>query len=318
MIPSPLPGSEPGRSRPRLLVVDDQPANLQALYRTFAADHQVYMATTGTQALELARERLPDLILLDLDLPDLDGFEVCNRLHADPSLRDTPVIVVTAHSDEAAETRALSTGAVDFIAKPIHPAVVRARVHTHLMLKHQGDLLRRMAFLDPLTGLHNRRAMDERLEAELRLAARQRQPLAVVMIDIDRFKRYNDHYGHLAGDDALRRIAAALQAGMLRPMDLMTRYGGEEFVGVLPGTDAPGALAVAERLRAAVAALGLPHPQSGVQPHVTVSVGVACVAGEALGDPPGAASRLLSRADQALYQAKAAGRDGVVLAADDA
>jgi len=314
MIPSPLPGSEPGLNRPRLLVVDDQPANLQALYRTFAADHQVYMATTGTQALELARERQPDLILLDLDLPDLDGFEVCARLRADPRLRDTPVIVVTAHSDEAAETRALSTGAVDFIAKPIHPAVVRARVHTHLMLKHQGDLLRRMAFLDPLTGLHNRRALDERLAADLRQAARQSQSLAVLMIDIDRFKRYNDHYGHLAGDDALRRVAATLQAGMLRPMDLVTRYGGEEFVGLLPDTDPAGAMAVAERLRDAVAALGLPHPLSEVKPCLTISLGVACQAANA----PSDAARLLARAEQALLQAKAAGRDGLVLAADDA
>jgi diguanylate cyclase (GGDEF)-like protein len=304
MIPSPLPGLV----RPRLLVVDDQPASIQALYRTFAVDHQVFLATTGLQALELARERRPDLVLLDLDLPDLDGFEVCTRLHADPILRDTPVIVVTAHSDEAAETRALAVGAVDFIAKPIHPAVVRARVHTHLMLKHQRDLLRNMAYLDGLTGLHNRHALEERLAGELRHAARERQPLSVVMIDIDHFKRYNDDYGHLAGDDALRRVAGALQAGMLRPMDLLTRYGGEEFVCLLPGTDLDGALAVAERLRTGVAALRLPHPRSGVQPHVTVSLGVVCEPSGAHGD----ATALLQRADQALYQAKESGRDRVV------
>ncbi|RVT88455.1 diguanylate cyclase [Inhella crocodyli] len=297
----------PPLDRPRLLVVDEQPANIQALYRTFASDHQVFMATSGRQALELAQERRPDLVLLDLDLPDLDGFEVCTRLQADPATRHIPVVFVTAHNDEAAEARGLALGAVDFIGKPIRPAIVRARVQTHLLLKRQGDVLRDLAFLDGLTGLHNRRAFDERLAAELRHAARDRTPLSLVMIDVDRFKRYNDHYGHLAGDDALRQVAAALRAGMLRPMDLVTRFGGEEFACVLPGTDLPGALAVAERLRAAVAALRMPHPTSEVQPHLSISLGVACTTQVPVLTP----QALLAGADAALYQAKSAGRDRV-------
>lgn len=307
---TPMPPSD----RPRLLVVDDQAANIQALYRTFAADHQVFMATTGRQALDLARERQPDLVLLDLDLSDLDGFEVCARLQADPATRHLPVMFVTAHSDEATEARGLALGAVDFIAKPIRPAIVRARVHTHLQLKRQGDLLRHMAFLDGLTGLHNRRALDERLAAELRHALRDRTPLSLVMIDVDRFKRYNDHYGHVAGDDALRQVAAALRAGMLRPMDLVTRYGGEEFACLLPGTDLAGALAVAERLHAAVAALRLPHPTSDVQPQLSISLGVAC----STQAPVLTAQALLACADAALYEAKAQGRDRVLAFADAA
>ncbi len=307
---TPMPLSD----RPRLLVVDDQAANIQALYRTFAADHQVFMATTGRQALDLARERQPDLVLLDLDLSDLDGFEVCARLQADPATRHLPVMFVTAHSDEATEARGLALGAVDFIAKPIRPAIVRARVHTHLQLKRQGDLLRQMAFLDGLTGLHNRRALDERLAAELRHALRDRTPLSLVMIDVDRFKRYNDHYGHVAGDDALRQVAAALRAGMLRPMDLVTRYGGEEFACLLPGTDLAGALAVAERLHAAVAALRLPHPTSDVQPQLSISLGVAC----STQAPVLTAQALLACADAALYEAKAQGRDRVLAFADAA
>ncbi|MBH9577935.1 diguanylate cyclase [Inhella proteolytica] len=295
---------------PRLLVVDDQPINIQALYRSFAADHQVFMATTGRQALQVAEQQRPDLILLDLELPDMDGLAVCQALKAQELTRDIPVIFVTAHGNDEVETRGLEAGAVDFIHKPINPAVVRARVRTHLTLKQQSDQLRRLAFIDGLTGLHNRRALDERLNAELRHAARTAQPLALAMIDVDFFKAYNDHYGHQAGDDALRAVAQALQRGMLRPVDLAARYGGEEFVCLLPETEAPGALAVAERLRAAVQALALPHARSSVAEVLTVSIGVAAWLASA-GRPMLTPDTLLQAADAALYDAKHGGRNRV-------
>jgi len=292
----------------RILVVEDDAVLRDGIVRLLTAQgYAVDCAGCGAEALELAALTRPDLLVLDLSLPDLDGFEVCTRLQADPATRHIPVVFVTAHNDEAAEARGLALGAVDFIGKPIRPAIVRARVQTHLLLKRQGDVLRDLAYLDGLTGLHNRRAFDERLAAELRHAARDRTPLSLVMIDVDRFKRYNDHYGHLAGDDALRQVAAALRAGMLRPMDLVTRFGGEEFACVLPGTDLPGALAVAERLRAAVTALRLPHPTSEVQPHLSISLGVACTTQMPVLTP----QALLAGADAALYQAKSAGRDRV-------
>lgn len=297
-----LPGV--AEQRPRLLMVDDQPVNVQALYQVFAADHQVFMATGGEQALRLCAEKRPDLVLLDLEMPGVDGYEVCRRLKADPELSDIPVIFITGHNDEAAETQGLDVGAVDFISKPFNPRIVRARVRTQLTLKAQADLLRHWVYIDGLTGVHNRRHFDQRIAAELGRAQRVRSPLSVILLDIDFFKRFNDRYGHQAGDHCLRRVAVALQAAMRRPTDLMARYGGEEFVGLLPDTDLDGALTVAQSLLDQVLALQIPHEDSDVGPWVSVSLGVACLA-------PGwraSAEELLEAADAQLYDAKHLGR----------
>jgi diguanylate cyclase (GGDEF)-like protein len=300
---------------PRLLLVDDQPLNIQALRQVFAADCQVFMATAGEPALALAREQLPDLLLLDVQMPGMDGYEVCRRLKTDPALAEVahvPVIFVTAHQDAEAETRALECGAVDFISKPFNPAVVRARVKTHLTLKLQSDLLRQLAFIDGLTGLHNRRFFDERFEAELQRARRNGTPLAVLLADVDHFKRYNDHYGHLAGDDALRGVAVALRGALKRPGDLLARFGGEEFAILLPETDLEGAQRVAAQLEQAVRELRSPHElSSAADGLLSISLGgVVCV--------PGARHEragLLEAADRQLYAAKAAGRARALLAA---
>lgn len=201
MISMPLSRQAPPGRRPRLLLVDDQPANIQALHRVFAGDCQVLMATDGARALQLCRERQPDLVLLDVQMPGMDGHELCAELKADPLLRGIAVIFVTAQHHPDDETRGLDAGAADFITKPFNPAVVRARVRTQLTLKHQSDLLRELAFVDGLTGVHNRRHFDERFLSETRRAQRTRSPLAVVLADVDHFKRYNDALGHLAGDD---------------------------------------------------------------------------------------------------------------------
>ena len=294
------PGLAAHGRRPRLLVVDDQPANIQALHRVFAGDCQVLMATEGARALQLCRERQPDLVLLDVQMPGMDGHELCAELKADPLLRAIPVIFVTAQDRPEDETRALDAGAADFITKPFNPTVVRARVRTQLTLKAQADLLRELAFIDGLTGVHNRRHFDERFIAESRRAQRSRSPLAVVLADVDHFKRYNDALGHLAGDDCLRRVAAALRACLKRPTDLLARYGGEEFVCLLPDTDLAGAIGVAQLMEDTVRRLALPHP--GVEACVTISLGVsASVHG----------AGLVEAADRALYLAKAAGRGRV-------
>ena len=290
--------------RPRLLVVDDQPVNIQALYQAFAADHQVLMATSGEQALALCASQQPDLVLLDVVMPGMDGHEVCRRLQADATTRDIPVIFVTAHSDEAAETLGLELGAVDFISKPINPKIVRARVRTHLTLKAQSDLLRHWVYIDGLTGVYNRRHFDERLAAEWGRAARSGSALSVVLLDVDLFKRYNDRYGHQAGDDCLRRVAATLKSSIRRPGDLVARYGGEEFVCLLPDTALPGAMGLAQQLGAAVHALQIEHGNSTVDAVVTVSLGV-CSKPEQGG---GCADALLRAADAQLYRAKTLGR----------
>ncbi len=293
--------------RPRLLVVDDQPINIQALYQTFASDHQVMMATSGEQALILCKTQQPDIVLLDVMMPGMDGHEVCRRLKADSSTRDIPVIFVTAHTNEVAETFGLELGAVDFISKPINPKIVRARVKTHLTMKAQADVLRQWVYIDGLTGVHNRRYFDERLAAEWGRSSRGNGAFSVVLLDVDFFKRYNDHYGHQKGDDCLRQIATVLKTGLRRPTDLIARYGGEEFVCLLPETPISGALKVAEKLRQRVLDAQIAHVDSAVAPVVTVSLGVSNNRTGLIRSP----ADLLGEADACLYKAKEGGRDRV-------
>ena len=288
-------------------MVDDQSVNIQALYQAFAGDHQVLMATSGEQALALCVSRQPDLVLLDVVMPGMDGHDVCRRLKADAATRDIPVIFVTAHDDESAETQGLEVGAVDFISKPINPKIVRARVKTHLTLKAQSDLLRQWVYLDGLTGVHNRRHFDERLASEWARALRNGTELSVLLLDVDFFKAYNDHYGHQAGDECLRQVAARLRQNVKRPGDLVARYGGEEFACLLPDTPLAGALAFARQLGTDIAALGLAHAGSTVAGVVTVSVGASTKPFDA----SGTAAALLREADAQLYVAKSRGRNRV-------
>lgn len=290
--------------QPRLLVVDDQAIQIQVLYRALAPDCQVLMATSGEAALRLCQERLPDLVLLDVEMPGMDGFEVLRRLKADGLTRELPVIFVTGHTSDDVEARCLEAGGVDFISKPIHPRVVRSRVKTHLLLKFQSDLLRDMVFIDPLTNSYNRRYFDERLTMEWARARRSGAPLSLLMIDVDHFKAYNDHYGHPAGDQALREVVRALTRHLQRPGDTVARYGGEEFACLLPETDHAAALMLAARLELGVRELGLPHAHSSAASVVTVSVGVGTASPALEAD----AQWLVQEADAALYRAKHGGR----------
>ncbi|MDP3520016.1 MAG: diguanylate cyclase [Hydrogenophaga sp.] len=290
--------------QPRLLVVDDQAIQIQVLYRALAPDCQVLMATSGEAALRLCHERLPDLVLLDVEMPGMDGFDVLRQLKADPATRELPVIFVTGHTSDDVESRCLEAGAVDYISKPINPRVVRSRVKTHLMLKFQSDLLRDMVFVDPLTNSYNRRYFDQRLAVEWSRARRSGTPLSLLMIDVDHFKPYNDHYGHPAGDKALRDVVRALTRHLQRPGDTVARYGGEEFACLLPETDHAAALMLAGRLELCVRELALPHAHSGAADVVTVSVGV----GTAVPPLEGEAQSLVQEADAALYRAKHGGR----------
>ena len=291
-------------SKPKLLVVDDQPINIQVMHQIFVADFQVFMATSGAQALALCKDNPPDLVLLDIVMPGMDGFEVCAQLKADAATRNIPVIFVTAHTDAAQETRGLEVGAVDFISKPVNPAVVRARVKTHLTLKLQSDVMRKLVFLDGLTGVFNRRYFDQQLAMEMARSVRNQSPLSLIMLDVDFFKRFNDHYGHQAGDDCLRQIAATLKATLRRPADLVARYGGEEFACILPETDFNDAMAIAHDLEQQVRRQAIPHADSEAAAVVTISLGVA---GRHAGTPADAGA-LLAAADTQLYKAKNAGR----------
>jgi diguanylate cyclase (GGDEF)-like protein len=294
----------PAGGKPALLIVDDQPVILQSLYTIFADDYEVFVASSGQQALAFCDVQLPDLILLDVNMPGMDGYETCRRLQASALTGDIPIIFVTAKREHSDETRGLEAGAVDFITKPVNPSVVRARVHTHLKLKFQADTLRRLSQTDGLTGVANRRQFDEVMLKEWRRCSRSHLPLSLIFIDVDFFKRYNDCYGHHLGDDCLKAVATVLKQGLRRPADLLARYGGEEFVYLLPETPLEGAAQTAKALEAAVRALAIAHAQSDIAPVVTISLGVAA-AEPADGDDP---SALLDAADKLLYQAKKAGR----------
>lgn len=293
--------------RARLLVVDDQPINIQIVHQIFADEHEVFMATSGAQALALCRSDPPDLILLDAVMPGMDGLEVCQRLKEHPDTRDIPVIFVTGHNDQDAESACWEAGGVDFITKPLNPPTVRARVRVHLTLKRQTDFLRQMVFVDGLTGVANRRYFDERLSSEWRSAQRHVYPIALAMIDIDYFKRFNDTYGHQAGDDCLRQVAHCIKNELNRPRDLAARYGGEEFACILPETDLAGAILTAKTITRAVQALRIPHSASAAGSTVSVSIGVASL----LPKQDEHFNKLIANADQCLYEAKKAGRHQV-------
>lgn len=260
--------------RPKLLVVDDQPQHMELLVQTLSQDYQVYMATNGEQALALCRDDAPDLILLDVQMPGLDGFAVCKALKATPATAAIPVILVTARSDAGQETHGLSLGAVDFIVKPINPAVVRARVHTHLTLKFQSDMLKKLVLLDGLSGVFNRRYFDQQLASEWARSARSNLPLSLVMVDIDHFGAYNARYGHQAGDDCLRLIAVALKGALRRPADLVARFAGEEFACLLPDTSPTDARKLANTMAQRVRDLGGLQQGHTALKHITISIGL--------------------------------------------
>ncbi|WP_457350282.1 diguanylate cyclase domain-containing protein [Roseateles sp. P5_D6] len=307
----PAPDSWPTQldTRHSLLLVDDDAASVQVLARMLNGLGELRFALSGEDGLRLARESPPDLVLVDAEMPGLSGFEVCAALRADPRLADVPVIIITGHTEVAVEVAGFAAGASDFIRKPPVAEVVVARARTQLRLKALGDALRASALTDGLTGLANRRRFDQDLRLECERARRGHESLALLLIDVDHFKRYNDRYGHVAGDACLREIAAAIRGCIRRPADLAARYGGEEFAVLLPQTDAAGARAMAQRIVNAVADLALAHADATPSCLVSVSVGWAAAR------PDLDASVVLTRgeslveaADRGLYAAKAAGR----------
>jgi len=304
-----------------ILIVDDDPIAIQVLRRALLEYADVRFATNGKDALRLVQERAPDVILLDGEMPGENGFAVCRKLKANPEFADIPVIFVTGHDSIDFETTALELGAADFIGKPFIPPRVQLRVRLHLQLKQQMDQLRALATTDGLTRLANRRTIDETLAREWNRAGRSGLPLSLLLIDVDFFKRYNDAYGHPAGDACLRLVAAAIGRAARRPTDLAGRFGGEEFAVILAKTGIDGALRVAETLREEVARAAIEHRASETASFVTVSIGVSCsgvvqgphVRGsEDVGSGPACReSDLVDAADRALYLAKQRGRNRV-------
>jgi len=289
----------------RVLIVDDQPANVHVLADALGSDFELLVAGSAARALELAPSA--DLILLDVLMPELDGLEVCRRLKANEVTRRIPVIFVSALEQTEDQTQGFEAGAVDYIVKPINPAIVRARVRTHLELKAARDLLERLATHDALTGIANRRRFDEALAEEWRRSMRTSHFLTLALADIDHFKAFNDRHGHVGGDTCLRMVAGALQRLSRRPGELVARYGGEEFAFLLPDVDLDGARLFVSRVLGAVAATSV----EGLAGSGTVGVSVGAVT--VIPSPLNSLDDALRVADEGLYRAKKTGRHrGVV------
>lgn len=309
--------------RQKLLIVDDTPANIEILYKILKSEYDVLFAKSGADGVRLVREQLPDLILLDIMMPGMDGYQVCAALKEDPLTAKIPVIFVTAMGNEEDEAKGLELGAIDYLTKPISPPIVLARVRNHLDLKRKSDLLEQLTLQleeknralevlareDGLTGVANRRHLNDVLHAELQRAMRNRRHLSLILFDIDHFKRFNDLYGHLAGDKCLQLIGALLRASFKRAGDLPARYGGEEFAVVLPDTSVEKAAELAEGLRLGLLEQALPHSGSA-SAVVTLSAGVA----GAQVAPGHGVEWFIGEADRALYLAKANGRNRVTMA----
>jgi diguanylate cyclase (GGDEF)-like protein len=298
---SPLPTA-------RLLIVDDDPNNVRLLASIFDQDYDILFALNGLEAIDISLRERPDLIILDVMMPDLDGYTVCKTIKNHPHTKDIPIVFLTAHCDAEEEIRGLEMGAADFISKPFYPKIVKIRVSNQIEPKYAREKLTKLAITDGLTGIANRRYFDDQLAHEWTRARRLNQTLAIAMIDVDWFKKYNDHYGHQGGDDCLRQVANALSNVAKRDSDFVARYGGEEFAIILPMTQAENALELSKNICLALSNLELPHALSDFG-HVTLSVGVAVGCPKQNTTP----HNLLVNADKALYTAKEKGRNRAVL-----
>lgn len=317
-----------------LLIVDDHLDNVRSLSLLLSnSGYLVRKATSGEMALETIQIAKPDLVLLDVRMPDMNGYEVCEQIKANPYTCDIPVIFLSASTDTEDKVQAFAVGGADYVTKPFQAEEVLARVrHQITILRQQQQLaiqncqlqqeihhreqvetklqqanleLQRIANTDSLTQVANRRCFDEMLEQEWQRLRREQQPLSLILCDIDYFKQYNDRYGHPVGDACLQRVAQIIAQCVKRPADMVARYGGEEFAIILPNTTQDGAITLVETIRAALQTLQIPHAASAIATYITLSAGIACLI------PTFHSShlQLLAATDIALYQAKASGRN---------
>jgi diguanylate cyclase (GGDEF)-like protein len=298
----------PSGLRPRILVTDDDADAREALLEVLQPECEVLTAADGEEAVRIARDEHPDLVLMDLSMPRLDGLQALERIRADPGTADLPVIFVSARGEDSLKARALDLGAFDYLQKPFSDRELRARVERTLRLARSQTALRELAQTDPLTGLANLRAFRARLDDEVKRARRYRTPLTCVMADMDQLKPVNDELGHTVGDRAIAAVAAAIR-GELRETDFGARYGGDEFVILLPHTGDDEGRVLAERICSRLRETVL--EVAGRRVPIGASFGVARLPDDA-GET--AAEALVRAADAALYRAKRAGRGRVAVA----
>lgn len=302
----------------KILIVDDSLLNLEALRGILTSVdavtgdageeiYTVFTANSGLEALEKVETEKPDLILLDIIMPGMDGFEVLARLKASAVTSPIPVIIITGLDREQDEERGFSLGAVEYITKPFKKSIVSARIKTHQKIVEQMRIIERMSLIDALTDMPNRRNFDNRISMEWKRSIREKTPISVLMIDIDRFKKFNDTYGHQNGDIALKSVACSIEAALNRPADFAARWGGEEFAVILPNTGLASAAMIAERIRSNVGNGEIPGIGDNPPLHVTVSIGASSI----IPSVDSLVTDIIGQADKALYAAKEAGRNRV-------
>jgi len=287
-----------------VLIVDDENSNIMMITKILNPYYTVYAAKNGEAAIKAADKYIPDVILLDILMPDMDGYTVLAALKKSENTRNIPVIFITGLSNAADEEKGLTLGAVDYITKPFSSVIVKLRVHNQIKMLDQLRLIERLSKLDQLTELPNRRSFDEQLHSEWRRAVREQKLISILMIDVDKFKNYNDTYGHQQGDVALRAIAKTINSALKRSNDFAARWGGEEFSVLLPSTDSSGAFEIAEQIRRQIEDMNILSSDGSVS-KVTVSIGINAIAPA----DGGTINELISGADEMLYKAKKNGRN---------
>ncbi len=293
-----------------ILIVDDIVANITLLSDLLKDEYDIKVAKDGKKALQIAGGYdKPDLILLDVVMPQMDGYEVCKILKSNISTQDIPIIFVTGNDSDVDEEYGLNLGAVDYVKKPFNPSIVKIRVKNHITLKLKSDMLEELSMCDALTHIPNRRNFNERFEVKYKESLRDKMSFAIMMIDVDHFKLYNDNYGHGKGDTALAKVALTLQKNLKRPFDMVARYGGEEFVVVLKDIDKEGVEKVAASLLESVQELKIPHEYSAASNYISISIGVSFK--DITEEKP--KDQLLEESYNALYEAKTTGRNRYVI-----
>ena len=296
--------------KPTILVVDDMTTTLLLIHDLLKDTYEVKIAKSGTKALEILESPNDiDLILLDIEMPDINGYDVCKRIKNNETIKNIPIIFITGRTSQEDEEYGLNLGAIDYITKPFNKAIVKLRIKNYLNLKIKNDMLEKLSMYDGLTNIRNRRYFDETFEKTFNEIKRDKKSLAVLMIDIDFFKPYNDNYGHGQGDETLRKVAKALEKTIKRASDFVARYGGEEFVILLKDINKDGVEAVANNLLNAVRELKITHEFSKIENYVTISIGASFYNSNS----DITKLELLLKADETLYNVKNSGRNNFAI-----
>ena len=295
-----------------LLIVDDENANLKILTYILGKEYTIYTAASGRSAIEKSREFSPDLILLDILMPDMDGYQTLAEIKKTEEIKKIPVVFITGLDSEEDEEKGLSLDAADYITKPFSPTIVKLRVRSQIQIINQMRTIERLSMIDQLTGIPNRRSFDDRLKMEWKQAIREQKPISILMMDLDKFKNINDNYGHLQGDMVLQTVAGIFPGAFRRPGDFAARWGGEEFVVLMPNTPFEGAMEVAENIRSNIECAEMPSI-SDVKINITISIGVNSI----IPEKDSSVDEFISMTDKALYKAKNNGRNQVVRAGSD-